>query len=56
MGWGFYGRARELQALREILKRKRWFFARISGRRRIGKTTLVLQALSGALRERWPPA
>jgi len=45
MEWGFYGRARELQELREILGRKRWFFARITGRRRIGKTTLVQQAL-----------
>ncbi len=43
--WGFYGRARELQELREILERDRWFFARITGRRRIGKTTLVQQAL-----------
>lgn len=45
MEWGFYGRTRELQELREILERDRWFFARITGRRRIGKTTLVQQAL-----------
>ena len=45
MSWGFYGREQELQGIREILSRNRWFFARITGRRRIGKTTLVQQAL-----------
>lgn len=45
MTWGFYGRSRELATLREILERRRWFFARITGRRRIGKTTLVRRAL-----------
>ena len=45
--WGFYGRAHECQNLRSILGRRRWFFARITGRRRIGKTTLVQQALQG---------
>lgn len=45
MIWNFYGRTQELQELRDILLRKRWFFARITGRRRIGKTTLVQQAL-----------
>ncbi len=45
MGWGFYGRGTELEALKSILGRKRWFFARITGRRRIGKTTLIRQAL-----------
>ncbi len=44
--WGFYGRSRELGSLEEILGRQRWFFARITGRRRIGKTTLIQQALS----------
>ncbi len=43
--WGFYGRLEEQDALRSILERRRWFFARITGRRRIGKTTLVQQAL-----------
>lgn len=48
MGWGFYGRDNELAALSEILARRRWFFARVTGRRRIGKTTLVQQALQTA--------
>jgi uncharacterized protein len=43
--WGFYGRSRELESLETILGRGRWFFARITGRRRIGKTTLIQQAL-----------
>jgi len=46
MTWGFYGRTRELDEVRAILARKRWFFARITGRRRIGKTTLVQRALA----------
>jgi uncharacterized protein len=45
MDWGFYGRQIELEQLRAILCRKRWFFAKLSGRRRIGKTTLIRQAL-----------
>ncbi len=48
MSWGFYGRSRELSTLKRILERKRWFFARVTGRRRIGKTTLVQQALAAA--------
>jgi uncharacterized protein len=43
--WGFYGRQRELADLRAILERRRWFFAQVSGRRRIGKTSLIQQAL-----------
>lgn len=46
MSWGFYGRSRELNDLKAILARRRWFFARITGRRRIGKTTLVQHALA----------
>ena len=46
MSWGFYGRGSELDELEVILRRRRWFFARITGRRRIGKTTLIQQALS----------
>ena len=48
MGWGFYGRSGELQELEGILARRRWFFARITGRRRIGKTSLIQQALQVA--------
>ena len=43
--WGFYGRQRELADLRAILERRRWFFVQVSGRRRIGKTSLIQQAL-----------
>ena len=46
--WSFYGRHAELQQLQDILARRRWFFLQISGRRRIGKTTLIQQALQGA--------
>jgi uncharacterized protein len=44
--WDFYGRRAELSQLRAILERRRWFFLQISGRRRIGKTTLIQAALS----------
>jgi AAA+ ATPase superfamily predicted ATPase len=46
--WGFYGRKVELQQLASILRRGRWFFVKITGRRRIGKTTLVRNALSAS--------
>lgn len=46
--WAFYGRRAELQQLQQILSRGRWFFLQISGRRRIGKTSLIQQALQGA--------
>ena len=39
--WSFYGRRHELQQLQRILERRRWFFLQISGRRRIGKTSLI---------------
>jgi uncharacterized protein len=45
MTWGFYGRQAERQQLGEILGRGRWFFVKVTGRRRIGKTTLIQQAL-----------
>ncbi len=48
MAWGFYGRSGELGELAGILGRQRWFFARITGRRRIGKTTLIQQALKAS--------
>jgi uncharacterized protein len=41
MNWTFYGRAEPLASLRQILAARRWFFARIEGRRRIGKTSLL---------------
>lgn len=44
--WGFYGRQEELTQLRNILARDRWFFVQIAGRRRIGKTSLIQQALN----------
>src|SRR5688500_14456694 len=46
MDWGFYGRHVELDQLKAILQRNRWFFVKLSGRRRIGKTTLIQRALA----------
>jgi AAA+ ATPase superfamily predicted ATPase len=46
--WNFYGRSPELDKLTAILSRKRWFFVKITGRRRIGKTALVQEALARA--------
>lgn len=43
--WRFYGRNEQLAVLSELLGRNRWFFAKVTGRRRIGKTTLIHQAL-----------
>jgi AAA+ ATPase superfamily predicted ATPase len=43
--WKFYGRTEQLAGLERMLARKRWFFAKVTGRRRIGKTTLVRQAM-----------
>jgi uncharacterized protein len=42
--WKFYGRREQLADLERMLDRKRWFFAKVTGRRRIGKTTLIQQA------------
>lgn len=44
--WDFYGRGDELGCLLETMRRGRWFFGAIRGRRRIGKTALVQQALT----------
>lgn len=41
--WQFYGRTEPLSELSRILKGGRWFFCRIEGRRRIGKTSLLSQ-------------
>jgi len=38
--------------MRSILDRRRWFFLQISGRRRIGKTTLIQEALNEEERTR----
>lgn len=46
--WSFYGRRTELLQMQRILGRRRWFFLQISGRRRIGKTTLIQRALQSA--------
>ena len=43
--WKFYGRKEQLAGLEQMLNRKRWFFAKVTGRRRIGKTTLIQQAM-----------
>ncbi|MGL4552634.1 MAG: ATP-binding protein [Gemmataceae bacterium] len=48
MDWGFYGRAQELRTVREIIGRNRWYFAKMTGRRRIGKTTLIQEAMKTA--------
>jgi AAA+ ATPase superfamily predicted ATPase len=42
--WKFYGRREQLVDLERILARERWFFAKVTGRRRIGKTTLIQKA------------
>jgi AAA+ ATPase superfamily predicted ATPase len=43
--WKFYGRREQLSGLERILSRQRWFFAKVTGRRRIGKTALIQQAM-----------
>jgi len=50
--WGFYGRRDELARLSSVLERGRWCFVRVAGRRRIGKTTLVQQAIRPSQSER----
>lgn len=50
--WAFYGRREQLDELCQILRRERWFFLKISGRRRIGKTSLVQQALEAVRRDK----
>ena len=48
MPWGFYGRTDELRMTTEIIGRNRWFFAKMTGRRSIGKTTLIQHAIQSA--------
>jgi len=43
--WKFYGRTEQLAALASILNRRRWFFAQVTGRRRIGKTSLIHETM-----------
>ena len=43
--WSFYGRREELGSLLETMRRPHWFFGAIRGRRRIGKTALIQQAV-----------
>jgi AAA+ ATPase superfamily predicted ATPase len=48
--WGFYGRTEPMAELNRIVSSGRWFFCRIEGRRRIGKTALISQlALSSTM-------
>jgi len=44
--WLFYGRNKDLDDLRALVNTPRWFFCRIQGRRRIGKTALLKQLAS----------
>lgn len=44
--WEFYGRRTELAEVEQLLNRENFFFCSISGRRRIGKTSLIQEALS----------
>ena len=54
--WGFYGRSTELADIEKIIDSERWFFCSISGRRRIGKTTLIQRAIKERLTsEAFPP-
>lgn len=46
--WTFYGRADELAELDRVVRAQRWFFCRIEGRRRIGKTTLLAHLVNGS--------
>ena len=41
--WSFYGRDHDISALRSIVNSPRWFFCRVQGRRRIGKTAILMQ-------------
>ncbi|UEM03622.1 hypothetical protein JL101_027335 [Skermanella rosea] len=46
--WSFYGRARERADILRLIHRGHWFFCSITGRRRIGKTTLIRNAVKEA--------
>ena len=49
--WQFYGRQAYMGSLLETMRSGQWFFGEITGRRRIGKTTLIRQALATVGRE-----
>lgn len=49
-GWGFYGRTDEFGELQRVIGRGRWFFLKMFGRRRIGKTRLIQEALPESTR------
>ena len=50
--WQFYGRKVVFSELERIFRRDRWFFLKVTGRRRIGKTALIHQALQSLGSER----
>jgi predicted AAA+ superfamily ATPase len=52
--WSFYGRVEPIAQLSKIVESGRWFFCRIEGRRRIGKTSLLghLARQQGLMAER----
>ena len=52
--WRFYGREAELGTLLRRLRQQKWSFGAIRGRRRIGKTALVQQALAILQRDPLP--
>jgi AAA+ ATPase superfamily predicted ATPase len=45
--WGFFGRSHEIAHILQSLDGGAWFFCALTGRRRIGKTALINQALTG---------
>lgn len=49
--WEFFGRTAEIAETRRIASSGRWFFCAVSGRRRIGKTSLIQEALKGLDRQ-----
>ena len=50
--WKFYGRTDQLAMLTDMFDRQRWFFAKVTGRRRIGKTSLIQQAIAKVASEK----
>lgn len=46
--WAFYGRAQESADIHSLIERGAWFFCSITGRRRIGKTTLIRNAVQAS--------